>query len=78
MIYQTVVAELKNVVGRLDERVKILENRPLNFDPMRIAICPAKPPSPVPTKAAPKANDDDDDVDLFGSESEVRHLVPID
>ncbi|XP_046737192.1 elongation factor 1-beta'-like isoform X4 [Diprion similis] len=66
---KNIVAELKSIVGRLDERVKILEDRPPGIDPMRIAICPAKPPSPTPPKPTAK-DDDDDDVDLFGSESE--------
>lgn len=66
---KNIVAELKTIVSRLDERVKTLEDRPLGIDPMRFAICPAKPPSPAPTKEAPKA-DEDDDVDLFGSDSE--------
>ncbi|XP_012262408.2 probable elongation factor 1-delta isoform X1 [Athalia rosae] len=63
---QNIVAELKSVVAKLDERVKILEDRPW-FDPMRIAICPPKPPSPV---QAVEADDEKDDVDLFGSDSE--------
>ena len=34
-----------------------------------VQICPAKPVSKPPAKPAPK--DEDDDLDLFGSESEV-------
>ncbi|XP_046413158.1 probable elongation factor 1-delta isoform X2 [Neodiprion virginianus] len=67
--YKNIVAELKNITRQLEERVKILEERLPGIDPMRIAICPAKPPSPTPAKPTAKA-DDDDDVDLFGSDSE--------
>ncbi|XP_076763499.1 elongation factor 1-delta isoform X3 [Xylocopa sonorina] len=57
--------ELKGIVEKLEERVTALENK---IDPLLSAICPAKP---EPTaKPAEENADGDDDVDLFGSDSE--------
>ncbi|CAL7939815.1 unnamed protein product [Xylocopa violacea] len=61
--------ELKNIVEKLEERVTALENK---IDPLladaKVAVCPAKP-EPAAKPAQEKA-DGDEDVDLFGSDSE--------
>ncbi|XP_006561841.1 probable elongation factor 1-delta isoform X3 [Apis laboriosa] len=65
----SVFQELKNTVEKLEERVKALEIKIRTFVPADpIAVCPAKPqPASKPTQ---EKADDDEDVDLFGSDSE--------
>ncbi|XP_008205725.1 probable elongation factor 1-delta isoform X2 [Nasonia vitripennis] len=67
---RNIVQELKNVVTKLDSRVKDLEIKaaPYLGQVPNLQICPQKPESPK-EKAAPK-EEEDDDVDLFGSDSE--------
>lgn len=55
------VADLKNLVISLDGRVKSLEG--------------GKPAAVSAPKVSKKEEDDDDGVDLFGSDSEVVFLV---
>ena len=57
------------MVSKLDGRVKNLEGKKGETAAPAVQICPAKPVSKPPAKPAPK--DEDDDLDLFGSESEV-------
>ncbi|XP_033232135.1 probable elongation factor 1-delta isoform X1 [Belonocnema kinseyi] len=61
--------ELKNIVGELKSIVVQLDKRVLELEATKpqIAICPAKPSEkkPVPAQA-----EEEDDVDLFGSDSE--------
>ncbi|CAK9833855.1 Probable elongation factor 1-delta [Anthophora retusa] len=70
---------LKSVVEKLEERVKALEDK---IDPLLsvapIAVCPAKPEPACPVKPEPASKpanektNDDEDVDLFGSDSEAK------
>lgn len=62
---------MKNTIDKLDERVKALEDKVslLYTAPPTIAICPAKPEPTV--KQTQEKADDDEDVDLFGSDSEA-------
>ncbi|XP_029044808.1 probable elongation factor 1-delta isoform X1 [Osmia bicornis bicornis] len=66
----SLVQSLKNIIDKLDERVKALEDKVslLYTAPPTIAVCPAKP-EPA-TKQTQEKADDDEDVDLFGSDSE--------
>lgn len=59
------VQELKSIV-------KQLETTLANNSWPSLQICPAKPADPAP---AAKADDGDDDVDLFGSDSEVNRTT---
>lgn len=59
---------MKNTVEKLEERVKALEIKIRTFVPADPIVCPAKPQQaskPTQEKA------DDEDVDLFGSDSEA-------
>lgn len=60
--FVSVVGELKSIVVQLDKRVLELEGTQ-----PQVAICPAKPSAKKP---APEAQEEDD-VDLFGSDSEA-------
>ncbi|KAK2579652.1 hypothetical protein KPH14_011577 [Odynerus spinipes] len=64
---RNVVQELRNIIEKLEKRVKVLEEGKTPLLPP-IQICPAKP-NTVPEKVSTK-EDDDEDVDLFGSDSE--------
>nr|XP_034186121.1 probable elongation factor 1-delta isoform X3 [Osmia lignaria] len=66
----SLVQSLKNIIDKLDERVKALEDKVslLYTAPPTLAVCPAKP-EPA-TKQTQEKADDDEDVDLFGSDSE--------
>jgi len=61
----SLVAELKKISLRSEERIQLLEAR---LSGVSIAPKSAAAPAPVPSK--PAAGGDDEDVDLFGSESE--------
>lgn len=67
----TVFQELQNAIKSLEERVKALEDKvhPLVSAVPPVAVCPPKP-QPGSKPAQEKA-DDDEDVDLFGSDSEA-------
>lgn len=54
------IEQLQNLLGKLEIRVAELESK-------KVAPSPAKPEK----KETPKKEEEDDDVDLFGSESEV-------
>ncbi|XP_076546261.1 uncharacterized protein LOC117607032 isoform X3 [Osmia lignaria lignaria] len=68
----SLVQSLKNIIDKLDERVKALEDKVslLYTAPPTLAVCPAKP-EPA-TKQTQEKADDDEDVDLFGSDSEAK------
>lgn len=67
--------ELKNLVTKLESRVNDLEIKaaPYFGQVPNLQICPQKPESPK-EKAAPKEEEEDDDVDLFGSDSEASSV----
>ncbi|XP_076477756.1 elongation factor 1-delta isoform X1 [Bombus vancouverensis nearcticus] len=66
----SVFQELQNAVEKLEERVKALEDKIFVSAVPTLAVCPAKP-QPASKPAQEKA-DDDEDVDLFGSDSEAK------
>ncbi|KOX74266.1 putative elongation factor 1-delta [Melipona quadrifasciata] len=63
---------LKQHIERLEERVKALEDKvhPLISAAPPVAVCPPKPQPD--SKPAQEKADDDEDVDLFGSDSEAK------
>ncbi|XP_061935389.1 probable elongation factor 1-delta isoform X1 [Apis cerana] len=66
----SVFQELKNTVEKLEERVKALEIKIRTFVPADPIVCPAKPQQA--SKPTQEKADDDEDVDLFGSDSEAK------
>ncbi|XP_012274526.1 probable elongation factor 1-delta isoform X3 [Orussus abietinus] len=64
---RNIVEELKNIIDKLDARVKAVEEKTLSYV-LEPAVCPVKPEASSKTSA--DKDDDDDDLDLFGSDSE--------
>ncbi|XP_014616251.1 PREDICTED: probable elongation factor 1-delta isoform X1 [Polistes canadensis] len=63
---RNVVQELRHIIEKLEKRVNVLEEEKPSLPPLQ--ICPAKP-SEMIEKPSPK-EEDDEDLDLFGSDSE--------
>ncbi|XP_015180125.1 PREDICTED: probable elongation factor 1-delta isoform X3 [Polistes dominula] len=63
---RNVVQELRHIIEKLEKRVNILEEEKPSLPPLQ--ICPAKPSAMI-EKPSPK-EEDDEDLDLFGSDSE--------
>ncbi|XP_036438161.1 elongation factor 1-delta-like isoform X2 [Colossoma macropomum] len=69
-----VVEDLRAALSKLESRVSVLEKRPAAPAPVVNGTAPNKAaPLPQKTPPAPAKNDeeDDDDIDLFGSDEEV-------
>lgn len=65
---KSAVQELRTIVGRLENRINDLEQAPVPY----LAICPAKPSGANQAMPEPSGTvEGDEDVDLFGSDSEV-------
>ncbi|XP_047348351.1 probable elongation factor 1-delta isoform X2 [Vespa velutina] len=63
---RNVVQELRYIIEKLEKRVEVLEGEQILSCPV-LAVCPAKPEKLENTL---NKEDDDEDIDLFGSDSE--------
>jgi hypothetical protein len=64
------INKLKLRVDSLESRVKTMEEKPSSASPV-VPSSKAEVITSVPPSAAPKDVDEDDNIDLFGSDSEV-------
>ncbi|XP_053543184.1 eukaryotic translation elongation factor 1 delta b (guanine nucleotide exchange protein) isoform X4 [Ictalurus punctatus] len=68
---QKIVEELRSALSNLESRVSVLEKRPAT--PAAVVNGIASPKTAPPTQKTPpaQADDEDDEIDLFGSDDEV-------
>ncbi|EGI67960.1 Elongation factor 1-delta [Acromyrmex echinatior] len=77
---RNIIQDLKNTVEKLTHQVKIvgtLEHRVESLEARIpwIAICPAKLEEPKQEQKQNKKKDDNEDIDLFGSDSEAKQAL---
>lgn len=62
---------MRFIIEKLEKRVKVLEEEK-PFSHPHLAVCPAKPDK---LEKASDKEDDDEDIDLFGSDSEASEQM---
>jgi ribosomal protein L12E/L44/L45/RPP1/RPP2 len=63
-----VISKLESRIDKLESHVKLLEGKVLDASLLAASVTQAAPAAPA---VKPKEVDEDDNVDLFGSDSEV-------